>query len=327
MSEEVRQAIYEFPIHSYLSGRPGFEDRGGDYLRLNCPICSGRRTLSVNRRTKVAHCFKCDEGGAGLSVWNGKTDIAGLICLFEGISRSAAWKKILSTAGVQETYSSPRFRDDRRELPKESVRLGETCYHEAAEYLRKRGVSHLLQDARVCIEGKYSGRLILPSQFFGKVNGFEAKSYCGQTPKALYPTWMRTGELLYATRQWDNAAGFAVLTESIIDAETLGTNGIGIFGSVLRQGQLALLLSLRSRGIRKLVWMLDADAMAKTANAIQRKTFMWFENFIADLPEGEDPNSIGHAECWKAVASARPMTDLFDSIPRRKFSSEPVLQS
>lgn len=311
---DLDDAIAKFPIVSYLRQFPGFEDRGREHVRLNCPVCRGYMKLNVHRELKRGHCFKCDEGGAGLGRWNGKANLFGLIRILENLDDRAAFKRIYAFAGLPDPiYVRPTDTQTVRGMPSDSIRMQNSSLHESAVYLRGRGVGHLLNTASVCVSGMYTGRVILPCNFLGKFEGFEAKSYCGHARKTLYPQWFETGRTIYTT-PWYFGANFAVITESVLDAETLGVNAVGLYGSVLRDGQLSRLLDLRERGVRRLVWMLDADAIRKSAIAIRKKTFSWFENFVIQLNAGEDPNSIGRDECWRRVAEASLVRDEFDTM-------------
>ena len=107
----------------------------------------------------------------------------------------------------------------------------------SVRYLHNRGVQHLVSSSYVCIDGPYRGRILLPAMWLNELMGFEAKSYAGKKPKSLFPDWFLTSATVYTTRRWDNNLPFCVVTESIIDAETLGVNAIGLYGSTLSWAQ------------------------------------------------------------------------------------------
>jgi hypothetical protein len=151
---------------------------------------------------------------------------------------------------------------------------------------------------------------VMPIQWFGELLGFDAKSYANGTPKSLFPPWQTDGAM-HATAAWDHAANFAVITESLLDAETIGINAIGINGSVLRDSQLARLLDLRHQGVTSLVWFLDWDAWRKQYNAIFRKTSR-FDNFVVPLLVNSDPNELRREKCWELIRDAVPVRDSLD---------------
>jgi hypothetical protein len=158
----------------------------------------------------------------------------------------------------------------------------------------------------------YANRWILPCHYFGELTGFEAKTYGNGKPKSLFPEWFRPDSTVYTTT-WDVDQDFCVITESIFDAETLGSNAIGIFGSVLRHGQLQKLLEMRNTcRLRRLVWFLDPDAVKKQTRAIVTKTLPHFTNYI--VRSEYDPNDTGSTKCWKLVKNSIPVASARDIL-------------
>lgn len=318
---DLSEAIENFPILSWLQQHFQIRDSGRDQIRIDCPVCRGRRTLSIKLDTKQFHCFRCDDGGLGAGVWTGRAGLFGFLVLVEKISPKAAADRIRGLAGMPEAprrAAAPAITT----WPRESVPLTSApATHASVRMLVDRGVGHLVNSAKVCVDGEFAYRVLLPCNFFGTVTGFEAKTYVNASPKSLFRDFTGGCGHVYSSIRWDDSKDFCVVTESILDAETLGVNAIGIFGSVLRNQQLLDLLGLRSRGVRKLIWFLDGDAVKKQANLIRQKTGLFFDNYAVDLktldilsPEGEDPNSLGHDKSWSLVERARPIADAFDLI-------------
>lgn len=300
----VNRVVSQFPIVSYLSSRAEMRDSGRDNILCTCPVCNGRLKLSVHRRTKVIHCFKCDEGGYGYPRWNGKGNIITLISLFEGIPGYRAFQRLFEFSGVTEIEFTPQSVET-VSLPEDAIKLSEVP--ETSEpnlLLLQRHCGHLRETSYVCVGGDYSYRWIFPVYWNDELVGFEAKAYRKQQPKSLFPEWFATSNYVYRTRNWDASNPMAVITESVLDAETLGCNALGLFGSSLRDGQLQRLFELQKNGLTDLVWMLDADAAAKSAKAILEKTMAWFNNFFVVLHGRDDPNELGREKCWEHVRKA-----------------------
>lgn len=311
---DLKEAIERFPILSWMQQHFRVRDSGREQLRVDCPVCRGRRTLSVNCDTKQFHCFKCDDGGLGGSVWNGRAGLFSFVMLVEKISPAAAANRIRTLSGVPDSPRAlPPLEIDT--WPREAIPLSSAPpTHPSVRMLVDRGVGHLVPHSKVCVDGEFAHRVLLPCNFFGAVTGFEAKTYVNASPKSLLRHFTRNTGRVYSSRQWDNSKDFCVVTESILDAETLGENAIGLFGSVLRDEQLLDLLELRSRGVRKLVWFLDGDAIKKQITSIRRRTGLFFDNFSILSQDSEDPNSLGRDRCWSLVSQARPIADAFDLI-------------
>lgn len=314
-SSDLSAAIEQFPLLIWLQQHFNVRDSGRESLRIDCPVCKGARTLSVNRTTKTFHCFKCDEGARGGAVWTGTASLFAFIALFEKLSPKATADRIRSLAGIPDAGWAPRETLSTT-WPREAVQLSQSfSTHPSVQMLVNRGVGHLVDRCRVCVEGEFSHRILLPNNFFGAVTGFEAKSYVNAKPKSLLRHFTQEHAHVYTTWSWDKKCDFCVVTESILDAETLGVNAIGIFGSVLRDEQVLSLLQLRAAGIRRLVWFLDGDAVKKQANSIRRKTLLLgFDNLNILSEGGEDPNSLGRERCWNLVSRASPIGDSFDLL-------------
>jgi hypothetical protein len=319
--DDLADAIEKFPLMSWLQQHFRIRDSGRDQMRIDCPICRGNRTLSISLDTKQFHCFRCDDGGLGAGVWNGRAKLFTFVRIVENLSPKATAQRIRSLAGVPDAPRRPA-KVQPSTWPRESISLaGVPATHPSVKMLVDRGVGHLVPHCKVCVDGEYSYRVLIPCNFFGVVTGFEAKTYVNASPKSLLCYFTGSSGHVYTSRNWDSAVDFCVVTESILDAETLGVNAIGLYGSVLRDDQVKSLIAMKKRGVRKLVWFLDSDAIKKQANIIQRKTGLFFDNFCVDfeqanilLRNGADPNSLGRDLAWSLVRGARPIVDALSLI-------------
>lgn len=309
----LNQAIADFPMIAWLSEHTKVYDKGGRNFYVDCPICGGSKTLGVWREVKVSHCFRCDpaEGGRGDGIWNGKAGLVKMISLLEHISFGEAIQFVYQRSGYPDP---PRTRETIPKilLPEESMSIRDTPDSDpVVKYLKGRDLLHLKSDARVCLDGQYKGRLVLPIFYLGELIGFEAKSYTKQKPPSLFASWFETYDNIYTSRRWNFEYQICFITESIFDAESVELNGIGCFGG-FKQGQISKLLELKSKGIRQFIWFLDGDAWDKQVKHILTKTINLFQNFVVPMPKDKDPNSLGRDGCLKLAAEARRVADEFD---------------
>jgi hypothetical protein len=304
-----------FPLINWLSQYTKIRSsEGEDNIYADCPFCHGQSTLAASRDNYHFRCFRCYEGGHCRDIWEGQCWLPKMIMLLERVSYHEAKRRVERFVGV----TLPKPTEQREEhWPREMFKIKNCSNMNPGKLmLERRKVEHLAEHSYYIVNGHYADRVLLTTQWFGKTTGFEAKAcYPVQSPKALYPSWFRTGENLYGTREWDWKLDFAVITESILDAETLGSNSVGLFGSSLKAGQLKLLLELRKRGLRRLVWLLDADAIKKAIGIIFKETNLWFTNYIAPLAGKEDPNSIGRDRSWEAVSRAQEVNSELELLP------------
>lgn len=316
---KIEAATKGFPLIHWLSRYTRVSDNHGDNIEVDCPHCRGRRNLKIHRTKKLAQCFKCL---AGHSQWKGTTNLIGLIEMFAHVSRKEAYAILFTESKFEYTEDETiNLVTADLSFPKEAVPLtGVPENHPAMQLMLRRHMRHLIPHTSACVTGEYAYRLILELQFFGEVFGFEAKTFSNHSRKSLFPDWLRTGEKLYATRNWDTSQDYAVITESVFDAETLGINALGIFGSTLRDGQLSQLISMRQTvGLRRLIWFLDEDAWLSEGKAILHRTSILFDNFCVPVPHGQDPNSLGSDAAWQCVMQARliePESFLFEKLSK-----------
>lgn len=311
----LSESIRTFPVVRWIRNHTSVPTVSDTNSYADCPICGGSQKLQIKMADKWFRCFRCTDGGHHGDRWSGTCGLIEMISLLEGISRKQAVQKIYKEAGISDVYyeTNARLQLYESELPNDAIASIGCPNHASSHYLHDRGVSHLLDSCFVCVTGLYSRRVILPCQFFEEAYGFEAKSYDPSVkPKTLYPPWFKTPEYVYTTQAWDHRSPFCVITESILDAETLRTNAVGIYGSVLAPGQLSRLLKLRDMGVTRLVWMLDGDAFFKQSRSILGKTLGLFHNYIVALESTEDPNDLGYDECWNRVANATEIKDELD---------------
>jgi len=307
---KLDEAIANFPIITWIAEHTTVFDKGRVNTYADCPICEGKKTLGIERDKKIFHCFRCNEGGYGGSIWNGKAHLVKMIMLLERKTFSQTREVIFKLAGYPDVIIE-QAKAPKAVLPSEAISLATAHPSDPAiQYLNKREVGHLKNTSYICLSGHYANRIIFPTVFLGEVTGFEAKQIGG---KSLFPDWMDTYSTVYTTLNFNPAIGLAVVTESIIDAETLNYNGIGLFGG-FKEGQLECLLKLRDKGVKKLVWMMDWDAWYKQAKAILAKTMNLFDNYVVNFPKDEDPNSLGTVECYHLLGSARKISDEFDLV-------------
>lgn len=303
----LEQAIHEFPLSLWLSQKGIRGSR--EYARTNCPHCHGWKTLSIHTSTGRCHCFKCLDGGYAGDVWSGRGGLVDLVMLLEGRSRRDAIQTVFEYAGLPDLRPQGKKAErpsERTDWPPESIPLQEAPHdHISRRRLRERGLERLEGTLRICTSGTYHDRWILPIWQHGERVGWEAKGWVKMRPPSLFPDWLHTGEILYTTPQWEQGSDWAVVTESIFDAETLGQNALGIFGSKLSDGQVCRLLEMRKKGLRRLIWFFDEDAWKKQRHVILSKTRTFFENYVVlGLQLGDDPNSLGYVRCWELVARA-----------------------
>ncbi len=310
-----RMAIDRFDIVRWADQHVELQDKGGKNVYGRCMVCHSDKKLSISRDKKIVRCFACDDGGKGGNIWNGRADLIRFIMLVLKCNRARAIQELFDKAGPLPVEAKEVDLLDLA-LPDESMLIGHACdeNHPCMQYLVRRGMQRFANQWYMCPTGRYSGRIIIPCLSFGEDWGFEAKSYCGGDPKSL--TNLREGAL-WVTQAWDAERPYAVITEAVFDAEAIGMNAVGMFGSALDENRLTELLRLRSRGVTRLIWMLDDDAFGKQLKIIRKWVSLYFENYRVKFPphlKGQDPSSLSFLDRWSLIQAAEPVETVWDYV-------------
>jgi len=312
----LQEAINAFPIVAWCQENLQAVRVGSDEINANCQFCGGYRKLNVNIAKRLFHCFKCREGGHGGRKWNGGANLFQFMVL-SGLSKAQAYKEIFARAGFPDNPTPERKVLTRSPIPDGAIPLNRLPDHEpAVQYLRRRQVPHLIPVSYVATTGRFKDRVILPCNYLGEVLGTECKAFKNQRVKALfYPEdEFHTSETVYTCLNWDLNSKTAVVTESILDAETFqNVNSIGLYGCRLHEKQVSAILAL---GVERLIWCLDGDAYFKpysgTVNAISRLTLEVFDNWVCTMGYREDPNELGPNGCDALLKTAKQITSIWD---------------
>jgi DNA primase len=236
-----------------------------DNWRLDCPICGAdKQRFSVSIPKGVVHCWKC----------NYTNSLLGLVSEVESVGVGAAFRIVQKYKPITVTKPFKKVPRDEIEVPQESPRIisgyrllpiqPQTFYERLAiNYLRKRGVPDNVRRDRglgISSDEKYSGRIIIPFNEFGRVVYFVARSFHGGGPKYLNPSlaeWnVGKAELLY-NLEWASTFEDISIVEGVFDSISVGRHSVAILGKVASDRQLARILSLNPSSINV---MLDADA-------------------------------------------------------------------
>jgi DNA primase len=271
-----------FDLEGYLAGYGGARSVGvnGIQYLLNCPWC-GSRDLYVavepHQRSYKARptrpgdfiCFKGKCGRAG-----------GFVALFselEGLTyKEAKIQLVLARAGKigRVAPPPPRAAASARvdaaaktiegggcALPAEFIPCWDGHRWRVPKYLTGRGLTRETVKAfglGFCNEGRYQGRIVIPITCPAGTS-FTTRAIDPGEPRR-YLAGPGAGSLLFG---WPQAQGAneLVIVEGSFDAMSAfqaGVKAVAILGKTLRESQITM---LRGCGARRLVLMLDGDAL------------------------------------------------------------------
>jgi len=252
-----------------IFGEPKSENELRGQISVDCPVCSytikgldkldGKGNLEINYQQHVYKCWGCAEThgthghlGKLIDKFGSKKDkkIYKLIRPDEFEKKEKVYKKL--------------------ELPKEYKKFDEIHplhipIKEALNYLKKRGITdEIIEKYQIglCLEGEYSGRIIVPSfDKKGELNFFVSRS------------WNPRSKLKY--KNPEASKDFLIFNESLIDWKKDIYLVEGVFDSFFLDNSICLLgkfltdnlwEKLYSKAKKNIIVCLDGDAYTDAKN-------------------------------------------------------------
>ena len=284
---------------------------------FKCPFCTHHKNkMEINLRTTEKrenfwHCWVC---GA-----KGKT----LLSLFKKIKaphNKISELNILIVPSNKENYTPP----DIIELPKEFILLPNITESKIAQieakhalnFLKKRGITQddiIKYNIGFCREGKYEGRVIIPSYDNNKrLNYFIARDYKDKTPQKYKNPPVAAKDVigfeLYIN--WDAPI---ILVEGMFDALTIKRNVIPLFGKVIHG---KLMEKLVKSSVNRIYIALDADARRDALKQAEKLMSYGKEIYLVEM-EGKDANEIGFENFLNTIEQTQPLN--FQSLLEKKL--------
>jgi DNA primase len=181
-------------------------------------------------------------------------------------------------------------------------------YQEALNYLLKRGLSEeTIQKFHIgfCSDGKYSGRIIIPSfDMFGDLNYFIGRDYTGNNKLKYYNHTNQKQDIIF-NEYFINWNASLFLVEGVFD-HIVTFNSIPILGKTISK---KLIVTIQEKLKGNLYIALDGDALD---SAIALKKQLDFGNikdkvYLIVLPKDEDLSSLyekyGAKNYYKVLSS------------------------
>ena len=278
----------------------------GHELQFHCPLCRHhKQKLGVvvepeDDKFGWWHCWVCDAGGKGLSSLFKEAGTEKLGAEFRKlVGGSQNWQKIKTSL---QFFEDKEEKPPRAELPKSYVKLwksSSSLAKRATAYLKERGLTSddvFRYELGVAKEGKYGGRLIVPS--FGAdmiPNYFVARSLFGrQKIKYLNPSVKKSKVLMFESHL--DFSMPVVVCEGVFDAISLRFNAVPVLGGSISEVVLASLVQAPK------VWvMFDSDAQMKGRKLSLKLRQEGVDSEWVEMPKGADPNSLGYDACWNLI--------------------------
>lgn len=246
-----------------MFGEPKSVNEYSGQISVDCPVCSydikglsktdGKGNLEINYQNHVYKCWACSE------THDTHGHLGKLIDKYGSKKDKKTYKLIRP-----DKFEKKEKVFKELELPKEYKKFDEIHplhipRKEAFNYLKKRGITQEIIDKYqigLCIEGEYSGRIIVPSfNKKGELNFFVSRS------------WNPKSKLKY--KNPEAAKDFLIFNESLIDFKKDIYIVEGVFDSFFLDNSIALLgkyindnmwEKLYTKAKKDIIICLDGDA-------------------------------------------------------------------
>ena len=274
----------------------------------SCPSHSKQKNkLEINLQPNSKgetpwHCWICNAKGKTLTGLFKKLKVASNIM--------SELRSILGyTQKTTEIDEQVKFKV---ELPKEFkplVNLARTdiVAKHVLMYLKKRGINKsdiLKYNIGYCEEGRYSGRIIIPSyDVNGEINYFVPRDINPDSAKKYDAPKCNKNEII-GLEYFINWNVPVILCEGIFDAIAIKRNAIPLLGKTIPR---ALMMKLVTSNVKTVYVSLDRDALKDALGYAEQLLNLGKDVYLIDLQE-KDPSDMGFEKFTKLVHEAEQLT-------------------
>ena len=283
----------------------GKETSSNNYA-YKCPFCNHHKLkLEVNMVPNMKgenpwHCWVCNA--------KGKT----LVGLFKKIKvTSDKLHELKSILGFTQKEEAINVKH-KIELPKEYKSLINLARTDIAAkhvlmYLKKRGITKadiLKYNIGYCEEGRYSGRVIIPSyNANGEINYFIARDINPDSKKKYDAPKCNKNEII-GLEYFINWNIPIILCEGIFDAIAIKRNAIPLLGKTIPK---ALMMQLVQPNVKTVYVSLDRDALKDALGYAEQLLNLGKDVYLVDLKD-KDPSDMGFEKFTKLIHEAEQLS-------------------
>lgn len=300
----------------------GYRTSRGNYS-FKCPFCNHHKNkLEINSITNEKnenpwHCWVCEAKGKTIK------------SLFKQIK--APLNKIseldIIIIPTKDKNNNHINQNNIIKLPEENIilhnlqnlsKLTQIEAKHAIKFLNKRGIKNediLKYNIGFCKEGKYEGRIIIPSyDKNGNLNYFVARDY---TEKQFqkYKNPPIDVKSIIGWELYINWNAPLILCEGIFDALTIKRNVIPLLGKVIHN---KLMEKIVESSVNRIYIALDNDAKKDAFKHAEKLISFGKEVYLVEL-DGKDANEIGFERFLNIIEQTQPLN--FQSLLEKKLQN------
>ena len=300
---------------------PRRQDNEKDNIAFNCPnpACSShgsnKKKLEVNLKSKFWHCWVCHSRGSKLSTllrFSGKSTTAH----YQELKRVGEFVDLSRDIILEHTDKKRHVELPPEAFPVLSKRNSQT--EAAVSYLIKRDFTKtdiLRYRIHFAASGNHEDRIIIPT--YGRTGLL--MDYSSRTihddmyPKYLEPIFDKSQVIGFESLiNWKLPV---TLVEGKLDAIAVRHNAIPLSGTYMMQRLFTVLLEHKPT----VTICLDPEAKEYGIKLAKKLHSSGISVFFAELPNNEDPASLGHELVWEYIRKALPVN--FEFFMKHKIES------
>jgi len=238
--------------------------KNGTHFLARCPICGDSKKSKTKRRfnldwnngSPIYHCFNCGDSGNFIELYS----------FMEGITEAEAKKRLFSfdiESLKQSLSKTPKKNGKKDEVKYDNYNyILDDCVSKNSQadgILEKQYQQHLIKfinerklplDVPVYIayKGDYAGRIIFPIIENKTIIYFQARSLNKNTDQKYKNPGVPKGSIVYNKENFDRSK-YIIVTEGLIDAIHIGTQGTSALGAVVRDSFIQELYRYTDKGV------------------------------------------------------------------------------
>jgi DNA primase len=295
----------------------GYATSKGNYS-FKCPFCTHHKPkLEVNLHTTEKkenfwHCWVCNARGKTIK------------SLFKAIKVS---KDKFNDLDLLVVYTHKKEQIiEVIKLPEEFIplsnfitenRLAQIEAKHAFKFLKSRNITQddiVKYNIGFCKEGKYSGRVIVPSyDNNGQLNYFTARDYTGNASNKYKNPPVLSKDII-AFELYINWNAPIILCEGMFDALTIKRNVIPLLGKILHD---TLMKKLVQSNVDRIYIALDNDAKKDALKHVEKLISFGKEVYMVEL-DGKDANEVGFERFLNIIEQTPPLD--FQTLLEKKLN-------
>lgn len=276
-----------------------------------------KNKLEINLDTQQWACWICGskDGFKGKTISSLFKKIKAPVDYYSELKLILPNTRVISTThSTQESVKLPDEFISLHNLP-ELTKIQKIYIKQAWNYLKKRNITPddlIKYNIGVCLEGKYSNRIIIPSyNEYCNLNYFIARDFTGT--QSTYKNPIQPVKDIIPFESYINWDVPIILCEGIFDAMTIKRNVIPLFGKVIHNKLLQKILESKCK---KIYITLDKDAASDAVKYMKKFMDYGIETYLVEL-DGKDINEIGFEHTLELLSNTYPMT--FEKLMKKRL--------